>query len=105
MLTIRPYPRRNPVEEGAQREVRDDALGEPADGAARADVDGDDVQREVAVDGRRIDLDVVDAHDLAAVDVDDLLVEEVALEEEHAVGRRVGLPRRGIRVGAKHCNR
>ena len=65
---------------------------EPADGAAGADVDGDDVEQQVAVDRRRLELDVVDADDLAAVDVDDLLVEQVALEQQHAVGRREALP-------------
>ena len=67
-------------------------FGEPADGAARADVDGDDVEQQVAVDRRRFELDVVDADDLAAVDVDDLLIEEVALEQQHAVGGDVALP-------------
>ena len=43
------------------------------------------LRSDVAVDRRGIELDVVDAHDLAAVDVDDLLVEQVALEQQHAV--------------------
>ena len=92
--------RRNPLEQRAQRERRHDALRQAADGAARADVDRDDVQQQVAVDRRRLELDVVDAHDLAAVDVDDLLVEQVALEQQHAVGRRVALPRDGVGRGA-----
>ena len=37
--------RRNPLEQRAQRERRHDALRQPADGAARADVDGDDADR------------------------------------------------------------
>ena len=88
--------RRNLFEQRAQRERRDDAFGQAADRAAGADVDREDVERDVAVDRRRIDLDVVDANDLAAVDVDDLLVEEVALEQQHAVGRRVALPAGGV---------
>ena len=51
-------------------------------------------EQQVAVDRRRFDLDVVDAHDLAAVDVDDLLIEQIALEQQHAVRRRVALPSR-----------
>ena len=95
----RDHARRNPLEQRAQRERRDDALREPPDGAAGADVHGDDVQQQVAVDRRRVELDVVDAHDLAAVDVDDLLIEEIALEEEQAVGRREALP--GAAVGGR----
>ena len=92
--------RRNLLEQRAQRERGHDALAQAADGAARADVDGDDVQRDVAVDRRRVELDVVDADDLAAVDVDDLLIEQIALEQQHAV-RRVYLSQRdGVVAGA-----
>ena len=66
-----------------------DAFRQATDRAARADVHRDDVQQQVTVDRRRFELDVVDAHDLAAVDVDDLLIEEVALEQQDAVGRDV----------------
>ena len=93
--------RRNLLEQRAQRERRDDALREPPDGAARADVDRDDVQQQVAVDRRRFELDVVDAHDLAAVDVDDLLIEQVALQEQHAVRRRDSVPSSDTSVSAR----
>ena len=96
----RDHARRHAIEKRPQGEARDDAFRQPPDGAARANVDGDDVERDVAVDRRRIDLHVVDAHDLAAVDVDDLLVEEVALEQEEAVGRAVALPVGDIAGGA-----
>ncbi len=96
----RDHARRNPVEERAEREGRDQAPGEAPDRAARADVDRDDVQHDVAVHGRRVDVDVVHAHDLAAVDVDDLLVEQVALEEQGAVRRRVDRPGRQVGGGA-----
>ena len=86
----RDHPRRNPLEQRPQRERRHDALRQAADGAAGADVHRDDADQEVAVDRRRFELDVVDADDLAAVDVDDLLIEQVALEQQHAVGRREG---------------
>ena len=96
----RDHPRRNPLEQRAQRERRDDALRQAPDRAAGADVDGDDVDREMAVDRRRLELDVVDADHLAAVDVDDLLVEQVALEEQQAVGRGEAFPLRRIGGGA-----
>ena len=93
--------RRNLLEQRAQRERRHDALAEAADRAAGADVHRDDVQHHVAVERRRVELDVVDADDLPAVDVDDLLVEEVALEQQHAVRRRVALPLRPRRSPAR----
>ena len=84
--------RRDLLEQRAQRERRHDALRQPPDRAARADVDRDDVQEQVAVDRRRVELDVVDADDLAAVHVDDLLIEQVALQQQDAVGRRDSAP-------------
>ena len=48
----------------------------------------------MAVDRRRLELDVVDADDLAAVDVDDLLIEQVALEQQR---------RRRTACSASHC--
>jgi hypothetical protein len=74
-----------------------------ADGAADADVDGLDAQNGVRVTGFDcgIDLkvDVVDADDFAAVNVDDLLIKEIALEEEQAFGAVGGGPVRGIGGG------
>ncbi len=62
-----------------------------------ADVGGDDAQPAARVG----DLDVVDAHDLAAVDVDDLLVEQIGDEIELlSLGRRGLLRRDGQRDGS-----
>ena len=70
------------------------ARPEPAQQAADADVGGDDAQRSA---GAR-DLDVVDAHDLAAVDVDDLLVEQIFDQvQRFVVGRPHDLGGRGER--------
>ena len=64
---------------------------------ADADVGGDDADRA----GGARELEVVDAHDLAAVDVDDLLVEEILDEVQRlVVGRRVDRRRRGEQHGA-----
>ena len=54
----------------------------------------------MAVDGRGVELDVVDADDLPPVDVDDLLVEQIALEEQDTVRGRVFLPGRAVVGGA-----
>src|SRR5207247_5227717 len=86
----------NPLEQRAQRKRRYQTLHETSDGAARPDVDRDDVEEEMAVDGRRVELDVVDADDFAAVNVDDLLIEEVALEKKDAVGGRERVPPGGV---------
>ncbi len=64
------------------------ALEDAADGSAEADLDLGDAEAEgggVVGRGFPDEVDVVDADDLVAVDVDDLLVEEVALEEERGL--------------------
>jgi len=78
----------------------DDPLRQPPDGTARPDVHREDVQQEVAVGRRRFELDVVDAHDLASVDVDDLLIEQIALQEQQAVGGGEALPLGHVGAGA-----
>ena len=83
-----------------KRERRDHPFGEPADGAAGADIDRDDVKCDMAVEQRRIELDVIDPDDLTAMHVDDLLIKQVALEQQHAVRRRRRRPRRPFCVGA-----
>ena len=61
------------------------AQTEAAQQSGDADVGGDDAQPSARVGN----LDVVDAHDLAAVNVDDLLVEQIGNEIEFlALGRR-----------------
>ena len=94
------HARRDLLEQRTKRERRDDAFGEAPDGAASADVDREQGERHVIVDGRRVELDVVHPDDFAAMDVDDLLIEEVALEQQHAVGHVVGLPARGVARGS-----
>ena len=77
------------------------AFEETADGTAHADLDLGDAEGEsVGVVGLAVlpdEVDVVDADDLVAVDVDDLLVEQIAFEEEIAVivGKGVGWRSRG----------
>ncbi len=68
---------------------------QPAQQAGHADVGGDDAK---CVAGAR-DLEVVDAHDFAAVDVDDLLVEQIGDEIQRLVAR-AGRARRARRVSA-----
>ena len=98
----RDHARRNLLEQRAQREGGHDPLARAAGCAPRAPTStATTSSSDVAVDRRRVELDVVDAHDLAAVDVDDLLVEEVALEQQHAVETRVNARQPdGIAVGA-----
>ena len=62
--------------------VGQDALGEPPEGPLQAHahlVDPELVVRVGALDAQR---DVVDAHHLAAIHVDDLLVEQIAVEQQ-----------------------
>src|SRR6201996_9301298 len=79
--------------------ARGQPLQQPASGAAESDFDVLDEQGG-GVTGWTIlcpgKVDVVDAHDLAAIDIDDLLVEQVAFEQQcvaeagDRMGRRVG---------------
>ena len=64
---------------------RHHALQQPAHRAARADVDRADLQDEMSVAALFVDVDVVHAHDLAPMNVDDLLVEQVALQQEQPI--------------------
>ena len=66
-------------------ERRQRALKEPPEDAAHPDIHFDHQQRVAR--RRRCGLhgDVVDADHLAAVDVDDLLVEEVAVDAQHVL--------------------
>ena len=69
---------------------RQHALKQPPEDAADADVHFQHVQRvarPVVMDAQG---DVVDAHHFAAVDVDDLLVEQVARDAQHVLVVVVG---------------
>src|SRR5206468_5179933 len=88
----RDHARRDFFKQRAHREGRDDAVRQAPDGAPRTDVDGDDAERDVVVYKYGVEFDVVDAHDLAPVDVDDLSIEQVPLEQQHAVRRGIFFP-------------
>ena len=87
------------VKSGAGREAAQKA----ADGAAGADIDRLNAQHGMRASGFDhgidVELDVVDADDLASVNVDDLLIEEIAFEEEQAFGAIRSGPIRGIGGG------
>jgi hypothetical protein len=84
------------VESGAGREAAEQA----ANGATGADIDGLNAEHGVGDsgfdDGVDVEFDIVDANDFASVNVDDLLVEEIALEQEQAFSAVGGGPVRGI---------
>ncbi len=91
--------RRNPAQQGVESGSRGHSTQQAPDGAARAYIDRDDAQ-----DGtrgfvgrsrfRRIEhqVDVVDADYLAPVDVDDLLIEQIAFQQEQTFGAVRGGP-------------
>src|SRR5271156_5012996 len=87
------------MESGARRESAKKA----AHCAPDADINGLDVQDGTGVSGfdRGVDLkvDVVDADDFASINVDDLLIEQIALKKEQAFGAVGGGPVRGIGRG------
>ncbi len=65
----------------------DQAAAEAPERAPRADVNAADVHPHAFAVGMDVELDVVHADDLSPLDVDDLLIEQIALEQEQAVGR------------------
>jgi hypothetical protein len=69
-----------------QSGARCEAAQKPAYSATGADVDGGHphggVRASSLGDGVDLQFNVVDANDFAPVDVDDLLIEQIALEEE-----------------------
>jgi hypothetical protein len=87
------------VQSGAGRE----AAQEAAYGATGADVDGRDPQGGMRApgfgDGVDLEFNVVDPNDFAPVDVDDLLIEQIAFEEEQSLGTVGGGPVRGTSGG------
>ena len=60
--------------------------------AAGSHVDGGDFQNGEVAEDVAVEVHVIDADHFAPVDVNDLLVEEVALEEEHALAALELLP-------------
>ena len=80
-----------------------DAAKKAANCAAGADIDGLNAQHGVSASGfdHGVDLqvDIVDPHDFASINVDDLLIEEIAFEKEQAFGAVGGGPIRGIGGG------
>ena len=94
---------RNSLEQDVESGAGCEAAQQAADGAAGADIDGMNAQDGMRAsglgEGVDLEFDVVDADDFAPVNVDDLLIEEVAFEKEEAFGAVGGGPVRGIGGG------
>jgi hypothetical protein len=75
--------RRDPRHQAADGARRHNALAQAPEDAAHADVDLEHVKLVVGVHALQIEGDVVDPDDLAALGVDDLLVEQVAPHPQH----------------------
>jgi hypothetical protein len=68
-----------------------DALQEAANGAGKADIDLREAKFEVIVGAQFGEVDVVDADDLAALGINDLLIEEILLDGEPGFVEVVGV--------------
>src|SRR5208282_4300074 len=94
---------RNSLEQKVKSGAGRDAAKKAANCAAGADIDGLNAQHGVSASGfdHGVDLqvDIVDPHDFASINVDDLLIEKIAFEEEQAFGAVGGGPVRGIGGG------
>ncbi len=86
-------PGRNLFHQTAQRRCRHNAFQQPPDGPARTDIDRADPELNAAFVARlRVQLNVVDAHHFAAMHVDDLLIQQIAIHQQHALGTAKGGP-------------
>ena len=90
----RNHSRRNLGEKQLQCRCRNHAFQQPADRSARAHVDRAKLEHNVVMAKLLVDVNVIDPHNLAPVDVNDLLVEQVALQQQHAFPAGVRAPLR-----------
>ncbi len=81
-------PRGNPREQLSETVPGHDSAGEPSDGPPRADVDAEHGQDELVTLRPGVELHVVHPHQLPALDVDDLLVEQIPLQEQQILRRQ-----------------
>ena len=76
--------------QAANQRGRQHALEQPPEDAANADVDFDHVRAIARAVVHQIESDVVHAHHLAAVHIDDLLVEKIAVDAQHVLVGVIG---------------
>src|SRR6185369_1392569 len=79
---------------GRKRDARNHALKQATNCASSSSIDVADLEREFAVDQINDEVDVVDANYFSSVNVDDLLIEEIAFEQEHSLRTGERSPRR-----------
>src|ERR1017187_6591771 len=96
----RNHPRRNPLHHRPQRRRRNHSPQQPPHRPARAHIHRGQLQHDVVVPQLFVDIDVVHPHHLAAVHVNDLLIEQVALQQQHALAARIRSPIRSHAIGA-----
>ena len=93
---IHEFPRdhllRDFAQQGAESGAGNQAFEKAADGAARADVHGGELDGKLVVAEVLVKVNVVDADDFAAVDINDLLVEEITLQQQQTLGAGKGGP-------------
>jgi hypothetical protein len=75
--------RRDARQKSPQRDHRDYALEQAANGTAGANIYSVNPQSDATVRRKRFKIHVVHADDLASVHVDDLLVEQIAAQQQH----------------------
>src|SRR5437868_5306203 len=79
---------RNARQQTSQSDHGDYALEESTDGTTRTHVDAEDPQDHMAIHRHGFEIDIVNTNHFAAVYIDDLLVEQIAAEQEHPL--RIG---------------
>ena len=95
------FARGHPQQQRAQSRSRNHALQQPPNRAARANVHSSNLQLRTAKGGVLMKIDVIDAHNFAAINVNHLLIEQVAAKEQQAF-RAVGQNPVSSDVGRAH---
>ena len=86
------HPRRNSLQQQVQRCGRHHSLQQAADGPTRSHIHRSHFEHDMAVAPLFVDINIVDPHHLAPVNVDNLLIEQVALQQQHAFTAAEGTP-------------
>ncbi len=73
-----------------QGDGRNYSLQQAADRASRADIHRAQLEHHVTIPRLLVNIDIIHPYDFAAMNIDDLLVEQIARQKQHAFAAGVG---------------
>jgi hypothetical protein len=91
----------NLTQQSPERSDRNHALEQAADRAPRANIHRTDAEHGMPGSKVLVQFDVIDANHFASMNVDDLLVEQVARQQEQTFGPVCDRPSRGRAIDAQ----